>query len=144
MFLVSGLWAWQRPDKDPASAGISHDNYHAVGQNTACITVGIYRKFLCKFTCLFSHSLSGFSPSALRPVLELSNCNLTSGVFLLKASDPWSVFKFTSSYVNLVHSLRTVGFGWFEGVEGWGNGMVYIGSCGWFCGGRRVWVIPAK
>jgi len=31
------------------------------------------------------------------------------------------------------------------GVAGeWGNGMVYIGSCGWFCGGRRVWVIPAK
>jgi len=32
------------------------------------------------------------------------------------------VFKFTSSYVNLVHSLRTVGFGWF----------VWVGGTGWF------------
>ena len=40
---------------------------------------------------------------------------------MLKALDPCSVFKFTSSYVNLVHSLRTVGFGWGGGwVDGGG------------------------
>ena len=51
-------------------------------------------------------------------------------MFLLKALDPCSVFKSTSGYVNLVHSLRTVGFGWGRGrgVAGWFTLEVVVGS----------------
>lgn len=70
------------------------------------------------------------SPSTVRHVLKLSNCNLTYGVFLLKALDPRSVFKSTSSYVNLVHSLWTVGFarGLGGGGARWFTLEVVVGS----------------